>query len=380
MKVLFASEVSKELDDKQQNLLHTMIREATQVKVDSLVKSLNDGRLSSTKKLYILDCLKVIDKHEARVAIAKFADKRSASAASASAQEIAAEAAPVIIPRELVPAPELVFAALSASCRNPYEYNAEYIRIPGGRYNYQDEGEKDASFVYFAKYPVTNKRYRHFIRYLEGKEAELLEILPKDRFDELMTELISPIKGFGEYLRSDAKSWADKLRSAADTDKRLKGDDQPVVGVSWFVARTYCFWLSVLEETGGDSGSGGAGGLYRLPTGIEWQWAASGGKRTYPWGDNEPNEKLANYDRNVGATTPVGRYPEGATPESLMDMGGNVWEWMEDWPAEHAGEARCLRGGSWFYPGFYLRCSSRNYSGPEYRLYYVGFRVVRSQS
>jgi len=55
--------------------------------------------------------------------------------------------------------------------------------------------------------------------------------------------------------------------------------------------------------------------------------------RKYPWPKDkgEPNQNLANYGKNVGATTPVDRYPEGATPLGLMDMAGNVWEWMDSY-------------------------------------------------
>jgi formylglycine-generating enzyme required for sulfatase activity len=49
------------------------------------------------------------------------------------------------------------------------------------------------------------------------------------------------------------------------------------------------------------------------------------------WTDRKrtTNPALANYGGNVNSTTPVGRYPEGATLRGLMDMAGNVWEWME---------------------------------------------------
>jgi formylglycine-generating enzyme required for sulfatase activity len=378
MDALFASDVSKRLDQKQQNLLRTMVCEATQVKVDSLVKHLNDGRLSDTKKRYILDCLKVIDKADARLAVSEFAAKEGlASEAGVRALEIQLETG--LMEREREAAKVDSYDTQAPSFRNRYEYNAEYILIPGGRYNYQGEVEKDVSNVYFAKYPVTNKRYRRYIRYLEGKEGELLEILPRERFDKRMIESSSPGKDFGKHLSRDVEGWVDKLRSAQDTEKRFNGDDQPVVGVSWFAARAYCLWLSALEQAGRETKSDGDGLLYRLPTEIEWEWAAGGGERRYPWGDKRPDVKLANYARNEGATTPVGRYPDGATPRGLMDMAGNVWEWMDNWYDEDTKRARCLRGGSWLHYEYALRCSYRA-DAPDDRPVSVGFRVVRSQS
>lgn len=276
------------------------------------------------------------------------------------------------------------------SFQNRYEYDAEYLLIPGGRYRYQYDPpakteEKEVSDIYFAKYPVTNKRYRRFIRYLEEKERELLEILPKGEFAKRMIEFASGIEGFGKYLADRPKSWADTVCSEEDTDKRFNVDGQPVVGVSWFAAQAYCFWLSALEEAGRDSASGGARGLYRLPTEIEWEWAAGGDERAYPWEPEKgsPSDKLANYDgcanRTRGyTTTPVGRYPDGATPQGLMDMAGNVFEWMEN-PYDDDKDFRSLRGGSWWHVEDYLRCSARNYRSPNLPFRYVGFRVVRSR-
>ena len=277
--------------------------------------------------------------------------------------------------------PTNLFKKLPPSFRNPFELDAEYILIPGGRYRYHNQTEKKVPNMYFAKYPVTNKRYRRFIRYLEHKERELLEILPIGEFNKQMIDFANSIEDFGEYLEHWPYSWPEKLRSEYDTEKRFSGEEQPVVGVSWFGAQAYCYWLSLLEVADANVSYDKAAGLYRLPSEIEWEWAAGGGEREYPWTSEKglPSDKLVNYGTNVGSTTPVGRYTDGATPEGLMDMAGNVWEWMENLWEEYEGSVRSLRGGSWGSLVDLLRCSNRSLNVPNYRHYYVGFRVVRSQ-
>ncbi|MFQ5771091.1 MAG: formylglycine-generating enzyme family protein, partial [bacterium] len=118
--------------------------------------------------------------------------------------------------------------------------------------------------------------------------------------------------------------------------------------------------------------------LFRLPTETEWEWAASGGKRPYPWSEEKPDKTNANYDEEVGQTTPVGAYPAGATPEGLMDMAGNVWEWMENlYGHEKYPVARALRGGSWVDLADDLRCAARDYFNPaDVWDLNIGFRLV----
>jgi formylglycine-generating enzyme required for sulfatase activity len=267
---------------------------------------------------------------------------------------------------------------LPTSFRNHFELDAEYILIPGGRYQFRLKIEQ-VSDIYFAKYPVTNKLYRRFIRYLEGKDRELMEILPMEEFNGRMTEFASGIKDFFEYLGHRTDKWPEKMRSSCDTNKDFNGEDQPVVDVSWFAARAYCYWISLLEAAGEKISYDKAAGLYRLPSEIEWEWAAGGGKREYPWPPEKggPSHKRANYGGYVKTTTPVGRYPDGATPEGLMDMAGNVWEWMENW-YDKDEDYRSLRGGSWGSLDLGLRCSERVDYNPVYRSYLFGFRVVRS--
>ena len=150
-----------------------------------------------------------------------------------------------------------------------------------------------------------------------------------------------------------------------------------MVRITWHASRAYCAWLTAMEQ----ATKPGVEIAYRLPQEFEWEWAAGHGEREYPWPKEkgEPSPKLANFGQNVGATTPVGQYLEGATPEGLMDMAGNVWEWMENkYDEKHSYIS--LRGGSWNDNPVSLRCRSRNGVPPENRSDAFGFRVVRSQS
>ena len=154
--------------------------------------------------------------------------------------------------------------------------------------------------------------------------------------------------------------------------------DHPVTHVDWDRARAYCAWAGV-----------------RLPTEAEWEKAARGTDgRIYPWGNSAPDDRFANYGNIIDGTTPVGNYPEGASPYGALDMAGNVWEWVNDWydsdyysqsPSENpqgpaTGESRVLRGGAWVYDDDSVRSAYRYIDGlPDYWNNVFGIRCVRSQ-
>ena len=116
-------------------------------------------------------------------------------------------------------------------------------------------------------------------------------------------------------------------------------------------------------------------------------------------GNQDPNCTLLNYNYGiegedcVGDTTEVGSYPSGASPYGVMDMAGNVFEWVNDWyehnyysvspvtnpPGPDSGIYKVLRGGEWGLQWLFARVAFR--SGiwlPEERQAGLGFRCAFS--
>ncbi|MEI8307883.1 MAG: SUMF1/EgtB/PvdO family nonheme iron enzyme, partial [Chloroflexales bacterium] len=137
-------------------------------------------------------------------------------------------------------------------------------------------------------------------------------------------------------------------------DKQWNGADYPLVGVSWFEAVAYCRWLSA--QTGHE---------FRLPSEAEWEKAARGTDgRIYPWGNTWEVGRCNSKEAGIGKTTPVGQYPNGASPYGVLDMAGNVWEWCatkwgkpypyqieDEWAEAYLEQdmSRIWRGGSWYF-------------------------------
>jgi len=122
--------------------------------------------------------------------------------------------------------------------------------------------------------------------------------------------------------------------------------DYPVVYVNWYQADQYCRWVG-----------------RSLPSEAQWEKAARGTDgRRYPWGNQTPNPRLANFNFSlIGEPVPVFRYPLGASPYGVLNMAGNVREWVADWYDENyyqsspytnplgpaSGTQRSLRSGSY---------------------------------
>ena len=162
--------------------------------------------------------------------------------------------------------------------------------------------------------------------------------------------------------------------------------DHPVVEVSWYGAAAYCEWAGA-----------------RLLTEAEWEYAARGPEgRVFPWGDEFNGMRLnfcdanctygwkeTEYDDGYEKTAPVKSYPSGMSWCHVLDMAGNVWEWIADWydsnyydysPSRNpigpsSGATHGLRGGGWNYAQRHVRAANR-FIKPGSRYASVGFRCV----
>jgi eukaryotic-like serine/threonine-protein kinase len=162
----------------------------------------------------------------------------------------------------------------------------------------------------------------------------------------------------------------------------------PVEQVSWHDCVEFCKKLRDLEKK-----------PYRLPTEAEWEYACRAGTTTpYHVGATLASGQ-ANYNGTFvygngkpgifrEKTMPVGSFP--ANSWGLHDMHGNVWQWCSDWHGGYhrmdlldpqgpkAGKNRMQRGGSWGSHPIFCRAANRNFSDPDQRTEFVGFRVCFS--
>jgi len=282
---------------------------------------------------------------------------------------------------------------------------AEMITIPAGDFlmgskpddPYAGPKEFPQHRVYvdtfqIGKYQVTRGQYRKFIsaggysdpRYWspEGWEWKNGETVAYTVMHGKVDRVVRPNP---ERPRTEPLYW--EPEQDWGTGKFTQTDEHPVVGVTYYEAEAYCRW---------------AGG--RLPAEAEWEKAArwtGTHPNIWPWGDTWDPEKCNNFEDHNPAgggyrklqTSPVGAYPEGASPYGCMDMVGNAYEWVSDWavsypdnpkPFDFTNAFRFVRGGCWddgprsnrcAYRAWYLPPDSGG-TGPG-DCDYVGFRLVR---
>jgi iron(II)-dependent oxidoreductase len=259
---------------------------------------------------------------------------------------------------------------------------AEMIEVPAGEatlgaagagFAYDNERPAYARFVpsfRIARLPVTNAEYELFVAE-EGYTRR--EFWSEEGWAAREREgWTCPL-----YWRRDASgTWLERRMF----DETPLAPDHPVTGVSWYEAEAYARFAG-----------------RRLPTEAEWEKAASwderaGRRRRFAWGDDEPGARRCNAGFTRWGTTPVGLFPEGASPYGCLDMTGNVWEWtsgafdgypdFEPFPyPEYSqvwfdGDHRVLKGGSWATSPAVLRTSFRNFFRRPFRIGFAGIRLA----
>ena len=351
-------------------------------------------------------------------------------------------------------------------------FTAQYVRIPGGNFLMGDQfGYVDIKH-YTDEVPVHNVYISPF--YMDTtlvtcrEYCDYLNAALAQGSIEVRANIVYAAGGTNELFYPHDASASSRIQYQNGTFAVLGSRDwHPVTSVQWFGAIAYCNWLS--QSNGFDACYNLTNGEvdftkngWRLPTEAEWEYAAHGGLTNpyclFPWGTNDNADgTFANWENSgdpfetandYPCTTPVGFYngalryatnynwpgsqtsyqtSDGSNPYGLYDMGGNVWEWCNDWyqtayyayctnnnivtnppgpayaqadlfpsnNAPNAAACRCLRGGTWWngnaandFDYGHARVSNRDPSyflggGPPSDPYgqwsQTGFRVMRRE-
>lgn len=272
------------------------------------------------------------------------------------------------------------------------------VEIAGGAFEmgdafdegYREDGELPVHRVEVAPFRidvhhVTNAQFGAFVQatgYVTeaerfGTSAVFHSLVRADAADLLGRAVHAPW-----WVEVRGASWSHPFGADSDLDGL---DDHPVVHVSWNDAVAYCVW----------SGR-------RLPTEVEWEFAARGGLdgARYAWGDDllgPGGEHRCNIwqghfpmddhaDDGWAGTSPFGAFrPNGY---GLFDVAGNAWEWCADWSSPHtyttgrppsSGQARVIRGGSYLCHASYCnryRVAARSQNTPDSSSGNTGFRTA----
>jgi sulfatase modifying factor 1 len=293
----------------------------------------------------------------------------------------------------------------------------DMVWIPAGKFTMgANDGQPDERPLHDVKlrgfwmdrYEVTNDQFAKFVEatgYVttaeKKPEAAQFPGVPEEKLVPGSVVFTPPerVESLNDHMQWWSYLPGANWRHPEGPQSDLKGRGMhPVVHVSWFDSVEYAKW----------SGK-------RLPTEAEWEYASRGGleQNPYPWGREAfpkglwmmniwqgqfPKQNTA-LD-GFATTAPVGSYPPNGY--GLLDMAGNVWEWVADWyrpdyyshsphanpegpadsedPAEPGLPKRVGRGGSFLCSDMYCkgyRPSARQKTSPDTGLSHTGFRCVK---
>jgi len=209
------------------------------------------------------------------------------------------------------------------------------------------------------RYTVTNAQYQQFVDV--GAYSEL-DLWPKEIWPHLID------------FKDQTDHAGPRFWRKGRHNRRLA--DHPVVGICYYEAEAYARWAG-----------------FRLPAEPEWQMAASWRIRSaanvlrrYPWGDALDVTKCNIWASGIGKTVPVTQYEEGAAPNGVLQLCGNVWEWTssdleldDDQGNLVVGDMlmKSVRGGAFdtYFPSQATSCFRTGLASLS-RTHNVGFRLA----
>jgi len=272
--------------------------------------------------------------------------------------------------------------------------NSNMVRIPAGEFIMgSTQAEVDVVFQACQKTNNNNCNKAWFENEMPQHTVDLNEYYI-DKYEVTNAQYAECVSTGKCILPHETKSY-----TRSNYYGNTKYDNYPVIYVDWTQAKNYCEFAEK-----------------RLPTEAEWEKAARGKEgQVYPWGNESPSCDYLNFGKDngcVGDTTEVGSYELDKSPYGVMDMGGNVSEWVSNeyksysykndgWEnddvsnnmamlsmpiAEDGGgenddvssdNYKIFRGGSWYYDTLYIRVPDRDYGKPTIYLSYLGFRCAK---
>ncbi len=258
--------------------------------------------------------------------------------------------------------------------------------IPGGRFvlgsapdrpfvfdNEMGAHEVDVKPFAISRTAVTNAEFAAFV---EDRGYERRELWIEEGWHWLQRAGAKhPV-----YWLRDGNKW---LRREFNEVVPLE-DHLPVLHVNWYEADAYCRWAG-----------------RRLPREAEWEMAASAEpaadgrritdrQRRFPWGDETPTPEHANLDWRALGCVDVRLLAAGDSAFGCRQMIGNVWEWTatdfgpypgfvpgpyKEYSAPWFGDHKVLRGGCWTTRSRLIHNAYRNFSQPDRRDVWAGFRT-----